>query len=256
MELDDLTIVYREVADLIAYARNPRKNDHCIDRGAAFIKEFGFSVPMLIKSDNSIIDGHLRLKCAQKLKMKKVPCIIRDDLTPTQIKAFRLSVNRFSELADWDENLLKLELQELDNLQFDVDMLGFELNIEDDNKDKDDSSDDDQYTKKIKAPIYEIKGEKPEVSALYDSKKTYELIKQIVDSDIPEEIKNFLTLAAQRHTVFSYEKIAEYYAHAPKDVQELMENSALVIIDFDKAIENGFISMAHDLAEAYRDDEE
>ena len=258
MDLDDLQLemIYMPTADLIPYARNPRKNDHAVKRGCAFIKEFKFSVPILILSDKTIIDGHLRLKCAEKLGMKQVPVIIRDDLTPTQIKAFRLSVNKFSELADWDEDLLKLELQELDNLQFDVDMLGFEVNVVDDDKDNDDSSDDDQYTKKIKAPIYEIKGEKPTISELYDGAKRNELIAQIDKSDIPEEIKNFLKLSAHRHIVFSYEKIAEYYAHAPKDVQELMENSALVIIDFDKAIENGFISMAHDLAEAYRDDEE
>lgn len=144
MELDDLTIVYKDVADLIPYARNPRKNDHAIDRGAAFIREFGFSVPMLIKSDLTIIDGHLRLKCAKKLKMKRVPCIIRDDLTDAQIKAFRLSINRFSELADWDDEMLKIELMELDNLQYDVDLLGFDIKLDKDNEGTEGFTDPDE----------------------------------------------------------------------------------------------------------------
>jgi hypothetical protein len=82
------------------------------------------------------------------------------------------------------------------------------------------------------------------------------LIEKIHAAELPHEIETFLEFAAQRHTVFSYEKIAEYYAHAPKEVQELMEDSALVIIDFKKAIEHGFVQLTKDLAEAYSDDEQ
>lgn len=99
------------------------------------------------------------------------------------------------------------------------------------------------YTSKIKTPIYEIKGEKPKLSDLVDTKKADELLKQIDEMVAPQGVKNFLRLAATRHYRFDYAKIAEYYANSPPNVQELMENSALVIIDFEKAIENGFVKM-------------
>ncbi len=128
-----LKIEYMSVSELIPYARNPRKNDHAIERGASFIREFGFLVPVLIKRDLTIIDGHLRLKCAKKLKMDEVPTITIDHLNDIQIKALRLSINKFSELADWDEDLLKDELMELDNLQYDVDLLGFDVKLDGEN---------------------------------------------------------------------------------------------------------------------------
>src|SRR5487761_2686191 len=87
---------------LIEYARNPRKNDHAIDAVAAAIHEFGFRVPILAKRDGTIIDGHLRFKAARKLALETVPVLLSDDMTETQIKAFRLSVNKLVELADWD----------------------------------------------------------------------------------------------------------------------------------------------------------
>jgi ParB-like chromosome segregation protein Spo0J len=111
---------------LIEYARNPRKNDHAVDRVASVIHEFGFRVPILAKSDGSVIDGHLRLKAARKLKLEEVPVIVCDDMTETQIKAFRLSVNKVAELADWDDELLGLELADLRELDFDLNLLGFD----------------------------------------------------------------------------------------------------------------------------------
>lgn len=111
-----LDMIYRSVDDLLPYARNPRKNDHAVERGASFIKEFGFLVPVLIKKDLSVIDGHLRLKCAKKLRINEVPTIAIDHLNDVQIKALRLSINRFSELADWDDDLLKMELTDPDEV--------------------------------------------------------------------------------------------------------------------------------------------
>jgi len=127
MSVDNLKIeiAYLIVDDLLPYARNPRKNDHAVEKGSSFIREFGFLVPVLIKKDMTVIDGHLRLKCAKKLKMKTVPTITIDHLTDVQIKALRLSINRFGELADWDDDYLKVELEELDNLQYDISSLDF-----------------------------------------------------------------------------------------------------------------------------------
>ena len=110
---------------LIDYARNPRKNDHAVDRVAAAIKEFGFRVPIIAKSDGLVVDGHLRLKAARKLGLVEVPVVLADDLTDAQVKAFRISVNRMAELAEWDSELLALELGELGELGFDLDLTGF-----------------------------------------------------------------------------------------------------------------------------------
>ena len=111
----------------IGYARNPRKNDHAVDKVASAIREFGFRVPIVAKSDGTVVDGHLRLKAAAKLGLTEVPVILADDMTEAQIKAFRLSVNKVSEFAEWDVELLKLELQDLDAAGFDLTLTGFEL---------------------------------------------------------------------------------------------------------------------------------
>jgi ParB-like chromosome segregation protein Spo0J len=111
---------------LIPYARNPRKNDQAVEQVAAAIKEFGFRVPIVAKSDGLLVDGHLRLKAAQKLGFKEVPVVLADDLSDAQIKAFRISVNRMAELAEWDNELLALEFAELKDLGFDTSLTGFD----------------------------------------------------------------------------------------------------------------------------------
>ena len=112
------------------------------------------------------------------------------------------------------------------------------------------------YSKKIKTPIYEIKGEKPQLSDLVDTKKYDMLSQKIGRLDISHDVKTFLRRAATRHYKFDYAKIAEYYAHCPKDVQELFEDSALVIVDFDAAIEKGFVSMNKKLMEIRKNESE
>jgi DNA modification methylase len=110
----------------IEYARNPRKNDHAVDKVAAAIREFGFRVPICAKSDGTVVDGHLRLKAAKKLGLTEVPVVLADDMSEAQIKAFRLSVNKVAELAEWDKELLALEFGELDEMGFDLSLTGFE----------------------------------------------------------------------------------------------------------------------------------
>src|SRR6266852_1813866 len=114
------------IEKLIPYARNPRKNDHAVDRMAASISEFGFKVPVLARSSGEVIDGHLRLKAAQKLAMTDVPVIVCDDWTEAQVKAFRLLVNRSVTWADWDPELLSLEMLDLRNLDYSIDLTGFD----------------------------------------------------------------------------------------------------------------------------------
>jgi len=114
--------------------------------------------------------------------------------------------------------------------------------------------DDNKYTKKIKAPIYEPKNKKPHILELVDTRKTQRLIAEIERANIPDDEKKFLINAAKRHNVFNYEKIADYYAHSSKEVQHLMERSALVLIDFDKAIQYGFTKLSEDVIQQYLKD--
>jgi DNA modification methylase len=111
---------------IVAYARNPRKNDSAIERMAAAISEFGFKIPVLVRGDGELVDGHLRLKAARKLGMRDIPVIRCDEWTPSQVKAFRLLVNRSADWADWDEQLLALEMADLKAVDFDLSFTGFD----------------------------------------------------------------------------------------------------------------------------------
>ena len=114
------------ISQLHEYDNNPRNNDSAVDAVAESIREFGFKVPIVIDGDNVIVCGHTRVKAAQKLGMETVPCIIADDLTPEQIKAFRLADNKTGELAGWDFAKLEEELAALDG--FDMSAFGFVQN--------------------------------------------------------------------------------------------------------------------------------
>lgn len=122
-----MEIIEKFTKELIPYANNPRENDGAVDAVAASIKEFGFKVPVIIDKDNVIVAGHTRIKAAGKLGIDKVPCIIADDLSEEQIKAFRLADNKVGELAQWDFSKLEEELKELSemDLDFQMDEFGF-----------------------------------------------------------------------------------------------------------------------------------
>lgn len=115
-----------EITCLVPYVRNPRKNDAAIDRMAASIQEFGFKISVLARSSGEVVDGHLRLKAARKLGIMEFPVILCDEWTDAQVKAFRLMVNRSVGWAEWDAELLGLELLELKSLDFDLDLTGFD----------------------------------------------------------------------------------------------------------------------------------
>jgi hypothetical protein len=111
-----------------------------------------------------------------------------------------------------------------------------------------------KYSTKIDAPTYEPKNLKPHIIELVDKQKCHRLIKEIESSNLPLDEKTFLIEAARRHYVFNYEKIADYYAHASKEMQEYMERSALVIIDFNKAIELGYVKLCQDIRKQYMEE--
>lgn len=120
--MSDLKIIYKNIEELTPYDNNPRLNDSGVDALAESIKQFGFKVPVIIDKNGVVVAGHTRIKACKKLGIKDVPCIIADDLTDEQIKAFRLADNKVAELSGWDFEKLENELAEID---FDMTFLGF-----------------------------------------------------------------------------------------------------------------------------------
>lgn len=130
--MPQMEIQYWSIEKLIPYIRNPRRNDAAVERMGGSLREFGFKIPCLVRGDGEVIDGHLRLKAARKLGITEIPVILCDEWTPAQVKAFRLMVNRSVTWADWDEELLALELQELQAADYDVALTGFDAKEIDD----------------------------------------------------------------------------------------------------------------------------
>lgn len=149
-----MDIVYKRVSELIPYENNPRNNDEAVDYVAKSIEEFGFKVPCVVSGDGVLITGHTRLKACKKLGIDEVPCIVADDLTEDQIKAFRLADNKVGEIATWDLDKLSIEL---DGLQ-DIDMseLGFpdneEVNLDDFFTEAEESKKEEKETDTITCP--------------------------------------------------------------------------------------------------------
>jgi len=140
------------IKKFIGYANNPRKNDHVVDDMAKFISEYGFKVPIIAKSSGLVVDGHLRLKAANKLNMKELPVILADDLTDAQIKAFRLAINKSAELATWDMDLLGVEINDLIKMGSDIELTGFSINDFDFLK-KEKEKKQDKIPKKVKSVV-------------------------------------------------------------------------------------------------------
>lgn len=242
-----LQIEYKSIDKVIPYDKNPRQNDDAVQYVAESIKAFGFINPILLDASGTIMAGHTRLKAAKQLGMKEVPVVYVDDLSEEQARAFRLADNKTAEFAEWDEGLLEQELAEI--LELDMSLFGFdgESSLADDLV-------DDKYTLAVNIPQYEITGDCPSFKDMLDTDKSNELIAEIEASGVSEDEKQFLIAAAQRHNVFNYRNIAEYYAHASAEMQRLMEKSALVIIDVDDAIANGYATLTSDILDMMEDE--
>jgi len=257
---EKLKIVYRPLNKLVPYARNARTHSpEQVAQLVASINAFGWTNPVLIDEKGEIIAGHGRVLAAESLDMDSVPVIVLSGLTDEQKRAYRLADNRLPMNAGWDVELLKLEVAELLDADFNISLTGFnqaeidELLTE---ITSDTESGDEPYTAKIDTPVYEPSREKPEIGELYDDTKMQELAERIRRAGLEPEIEKFLLSAAERHTVFNFSKIADYYTHAPAEIQALFEESALVIIDFQQAIEHGFVRMTQHMVEIMHGDEE
>jgi len=232
------------------YKNNPRNNDGAVEATANSIREFGWQQPIVVDTDGIVIVGHTRLKAAKKLKLDQVPVTVAEDLTDEQVKAYRLADNKTGELAEWEENLLQ---QELAGISMDMIPFGFYAEAA-----AEEAVEDDPYTMKVDVPQYQITSAEPDLDMLVDENKVEELMADIDEAAVPEDIKDFLKIAATRHYKFNYSNVAEYYAHADKDVQKLFEDSALVIIDYNNAIRDGYVKLHGELADmrAGEEDEE
>ena len=218
------------------YPNNPRDNDDAVPYVANSIKEFGFQQPIVVDKDGVVIVGHTRLKAAKKLGLTRVPVIVADSLSEDQARAYRLVDNKTNEFADWNSDQL---IAELSKTEMDMSPLGFI-----DSEVEPEIEHDETYTMKVDVPQYQITGAEPDIDMLFDTTKTDELVEEIEQTDLPEEIAEFLKVAATRHTKFNYANIAEYYAHADEKVQRLFEDSALVIIDYNDAMRDGYVKLS------------
>lgn len=161
-----MQIINKRVDELRAYDKNPRRNDEAVEYVANSIREFGFKVPVVIDNRNTIVCGHTRVKAAVKLGMDEVPCIVADDLTPAQIKAFRLADNKVGELAMWDWDLLSDEMEELDELGVDMSDFGF-LSLDDEDEPQEAPQDLSDEVKEVYEVIIECGSELEQESVYY-----------------------------------------------------------------------------------------
>jgi len=255
-KLGKMEIIEVKISDLSQDPANARKHDERnLAATIASFRRFGQQHPIVIDRNNIVRAGNCRLDAAEALGWDTIKAV-RSDLSGSDAIAYAIADNRTSELAEWDEDILAAQLQGLltddeallEAAGFDEDELAAMLDeLGGDGTTGGDGDDDNPYTGKIEAPIYEPKGERPPVADLSDKAKTNELCDEIEATKLPDEVRDFLLTAAQRHTVFNFRNIAEYYCHAPKEVQHLMERSGLIIIDFQKAVQNGFVHLSERL---------
>lgn len=143
---EDMKVLYADPLDLIPYENNPRINDYAVKKVLESIKEYGFTNPILVDKDLVIIAGHTRREAAILAGLERVPYIIKDDLTPEQVKAYRIADNKLAELSTWDEEALKAELFDLQELDYPLEVMGFtEMDLKDLFEEK-----EDPKTKKAK----------------------------------------------------------------------------------------------------------
>lgn len=216
---------------------------------------FGQRKPIVVSSDNTVVAGNGTLQAAQDLGWDTITVVrIPEDWTAEQIRAFALADNRTNELSKWDWETVVKQVEELEALDIDMKALAFDAEMVPSDAVTREREVGGDYTTTVKVPQYEIQGEKPDLADIVDDTKAESLREQIRQADLPDEVRDFLLLAANRHTVFNYKNIAEYYAHQPKEIQELFEASALVILDPEDAIAKGFAKFSDRMMELQAQD--
>ena len=245
------------LGDLKPWAANPKTiTKAAAKRLLASWKEFGQVQTIAISPSLVVLDGHQRLNVLLAAHGADYQVDARQasrELSEDEQKRLVVTLHAGA-VGSWDWDSLSswsapdlmewgMDSEALQGWKRDVsallNMLGSEGEI------------DENYSRNIQAPIYTPKGEKPSVKDLYDDKRANELLAEIEAADLPEDEKEFLRIAARRHTVLNYKRIADYYAHSTENVQKLMEDSALIIIDFERAIELGYVKLSQEIADQY-----
>lgn len=265
-----ISVELRPVSELVPYAANARKHSQAaVTRLVKIIEDMGWTSPILVDVDG-IVAGHKRRLAALAIYGKggqiklpggdllpagMVPVLDVTGWSEAQRRAYILADNQTTLESEWDEGILRLELSWLKDVgEVDMGLTGFDgkalakaLGMAGGTQGANEG--EGAYTRKIKAPIYQPKGDTPAPAELYDDAKARGLIEEIRAADLPDDVAAFLEKAAERHTVFNFRRIADFYASAPTETQQLMERSALVIIDFGQAIENGFVRLTKRLGD-------
>lgn len=244
-----------ELADIAGLKRHPKNYKRHPPEQLAHIKaslvEHGFYRNVVVARDSTILAGHGVVEAATELGAAQVP-VIRLDIDPMDARALKVVAgdNEIARLGETDNGLLAELLKEiaasapkaLVGTGFDDAALKKLLAAH--------TAEGNPYTWKLQTPVYEPKlAAAPPIAKLLDETRTAKLVADVKAEGLPADVEAFLISAAQRHTVFDFENIAEYYAHASPEVQKLMEDSALVIVDFQRAIELGYVEVADGIRE-------
>lgn len=244
---DDLKAEMMPTSALVPYAGNAKRHpDWQVEQIANSIQAFGFNDPIAVWHDVAghpvVVEGHGRLLAAKRLGMGEVPVIRLDHLDEEGRRAYTLAHNKLTMNTDYDALLLDSELDAIEG--FDMGEFGFET-IEPSAFEEDEPP---KYTQRITTPVYEVTGECPGLSEMVNTERYERAMASVRAAEgVPDDVVEFLELAAARFIEFDYGKVAEYYAHAPANVQRVMEDELLVIVDFDKAIELGCVTASERL---------
>lgn len=246
-----------ELQKLTPDPKNARKHDERnLDAIRESLAEHGQRKPLVAQQAGKkliVRAGNGTLEAAKRLGWTHLAVVVveEDDRAASR---YALRDNRSAELAAWDDEALYDALKASIDEPHDAVMLGWSqeelaalAQQFDQSGQETQGEKESPYTDRIKAPIYEPTGPRPNIADLFDITKTMELVEAIEAAKLPHEVAVFLKAAAARHTVFDFSKIANFYAHSSADVQRLMEQSALIIIDFESAIEYGFVKMTEKL---------
>ena len=226
------------------------------------LQQYGAGRSILIDRNGNVIAGNKTLEKAGAAGIEDVQVVETDGNVLVAVKRTDLDLEtdpEARELAyadnivgqlslDWDPNQLMEDIENGLEIPF---FLDFEL---EDLIGNQQSDDENIYSQKINIPTYEPSDNKPTLPECYDDAVAKELIREIRASDLPEEEKDFLIMAAGRHVKINFETVADYYAHSDMETQKLMEDNALVIVDYDKAIEKGWVRLSERIDDQYDDE--
>lgn len=258
VEPNNFPVEVVKVADLKPHPQNYRVHpEEQIEEIAASVRAHGIYRPVVVANDNTILAGHGLVLAVKRNELDEIP-VYRYPVAPDSTEALKVlsGDNELGHMAEVDSARLLSILRgirddhpnELYGTGFDEARFAALVAVVEPEEEP------DKYTRKVVSPVYQVTGAKPKVKELVDRSRTDALLAEINEAEMPKELRTFLQLAAYRHLQFDYAAVAEFYAHAEPEVQELMEASALVIIDFDDAIERGFVKLSTDLGALWEQD--